>query len=69
MKNTQPLVYAVSSYTTAQVLRAHEGPYGLSSAEWSDTQRRIGGPFTRTSQAFARFNSEIRTGDAELYGA
>ena len=32
-------------------------------------QRRIGGPFTRTSQAFARFNPEIRKGDAELYGA
>ena len=30
------------------------------------TQRRIGAPFTRTSQAFARFNPEIRTGVAEL---
>ena len=33
---------------------------------WSDTRRRIGGSFTRTSQAFARFNPEIRTGAAEL---
>ena len=27
---------------------------------WSDTRRRISGSFARTSQAFARFNSEIR---------
>ena len=60
------LVYAVSSHTPAQVLRAHEGPCGLSSPEWSDTRRRIGASFTRTSQAFARFNPEIRTSAAEL---
>ena len=33
---------------------------------WSDTRRRIGASFARTSQAFARFNPEIRTGAAEL---
>ena len=56
----------MSSHTVAQVVRAHEGPCRLSSVEWSDTRRRIGGSFTRTSQAFARFNPEIRTGAAEL---
>ena len=33
---------------------------------WSDIRRRIGAAFTRTSQAFARFNPETRTGAAEL---
>ena len=62
-------MYAVSSHTVAQVGRAEAQAYRLSSVEWSDSRRRIGGSFIRTSQAFARFNPVIRTGAAELYGA
>ena len=60
-------MYAVSSHTEAQV-RAPQMWRHADSARpgWSVTRRRIGGSFTRTSQAFARFNPEIRTGAAEL---
>ena len=67
VRNTWPLVYAVSSHTDRVGRPSARGlVHQLSSAEWSDTRRRIGGSFTRTSQAFARFNPEIRTGVAEL---
>ena len=67
VRNTWPLVYAVSSHTDRVGRPSARGPvHRLSSAEWSDTRRRIGASFTRTSQAFARFNPEIRTGAAEL---
>ena len=67
VRNTWSLVYAVSSHTDRTGRPSARGlVHRLSSVEWSDTRRRIGASFTRTSQAFARFNPEIRTGAAEL---